>query len=184
MNNLSLDQFAAVQKSNVEALFSLSQSAFQGFEKLVELNLQDTKAAYAEVADSARAALAVKDVQQLFALQQSLVQASAQKALVYGRSVYEIAAATNAEVARVAESQFADAQQKAAAVVEAAVKNAPAGSENVVALVKSAVSATQNAVESVQKAAKQAASVADANLRALTKTAETAAKAPARGKRG
>ena len=52
------------------------------------------------------------------------------------------------------------------AVVDNAVKNAPAGTENAVALVKSAVAAANNALESVQKAAKQAADVAEANFHA------------------
>ena len=56
-------------------------------------------------------------------------------------------------------------------MVDTAVKNAPAGTENAVALVKSAVAAANNAYESVQKAAKQAADVAEANFQALTTSA-------------
>ena len=70
----------------------------------------------------------------------------------------------------------AEAQAKFMSVVDSAVKNAPAGTENAVALVKSAVAAANNAFESVQKAVKQAAEVADANFQAMSSTAVRATK--------
>ena len=77
---------------------------------------------------------------------------------------------------RVAEATAADAQAKFMSVVDTAVKNAPAGTENAVALVKSAVAAANNAFESVQKAGKQAAEVAEANFQALSTNAVRATK--------
>jgi len=168
---LTAEQFAAAQKANVETLFGLTNKAFEGIEKLVELNLQVAKAALGEAADTTRAALSVKDAQELLALQAGLLQPTAEKAAAYSRHLYDIAAATNAEVARVAEQTAADAQAKFMNVVDTAVKNAPAGTENAVALVKSAVAAANNAYESVHKAAKQAADVAEANFQAVTSTA-------------
>jgi phasin family protein len=168
---LTAEQFAAAQKANVETLFGLTNKAFEGIEKLVELNLQVAKAALGEAAETTRAALSVKDAQELLALQAGLLQPTAEKAAAYSRHLYDIAAATNAEVARVAEQTTADAQAKFMNVVDTAVKNAPAGTENAVALVKSAVAAANNAYESVHKAAKQAADVAEANFQAVTSTA-------------
>ena len=101
----------------------------------------------------------------------------------YSRHVYEIVSGTNAEVTKVAEEQVADAQKKLLAVVDTAVKNAPAGTENAVALVKSAVAAANNAFESVQKATKQAAEVAEANFQAVTTTAVKATQTAAKGRR-
>lgn len=168
---LTAEQFAAAQKANVETLFGLTNKAFEGVEKLVELNLQVAKAALGEVAETTRAALSVKDAQELLALQAGLLQPAAEKAAAYSRHLYDIAAATNAEVTKVAEQTAADAQAKFMNVVDTAVKNAPAGTENAVALVKSAVAAANNAYESVHKAAKQAADVAEANFQAVTSTA-------------
>jgi phasin family protein len=174
---LTAEQFAAAQKANVETLFGLTSKAFEGVEKLVELNLQVAKAALGEVAETTRAALSVKDAQELLALQAGLLQPAAEKAAAYSRHLYDIAAATNAEVAKVAEQTAADAQAKFMNVVDTAVKNAPAGTENAVALVKSAVAAANNAYESVHKAAKQAADVAEANFQAVTSTAVKATQA-------
>jgi phasin family protein len=171
MSYLTPEQFAAANKANLETLFGLTNKAFEGVEKLVELNLQVAKAALGEAADNAKAILAVKDAQELMALQAALLQPSAEKAAAYSRHVYDIAAATGAEVTKAAEAQLADAQKKFMGAVDTAVKNAPAGSESAVSLVKSAITAANNAYESVHKAAKQAADMAEANFTSVTNTA-------------
>ena len=177
------EQMMAAQKANVETLLGLTTKAFEGVEKLVELNLQVAKTAMSEVADATKAALSIKDAQELLALQTSLLQPSAEKAAAYSRHLYDILAGTSAEVTKAAEATIADAQMKVLAAVDTAVKNAPAGSENAVALVKSAVAAANNAYESVNKAAKQAAEVAESNFTAMTTNAVKASQAAVKGKR-
>ena len=183
MTPFTAEQMMAAHKANVETLFGLTNKAFEGVEKLVELNLQVAKSTLSEAADTTKAILSVKDAQELLALQASLLQPSAEKAAAYSRHLYDIAAGTNAEVTKVAEAQMADAQKKVLAVVDTAVKNAPAGTENAVALVKSAVAAANNAFESVQKAAKQAAEVAEANFQAVTNTAVKATQTASRARK-
>ena len=175
---ITVEQIVNTQKTNIDTFFGLSGKAFEGVEKLVELNLSAAKSAMAEAAQNTKLVLSAKDPQELVALQTSLMQPAAEKAAAYTRHVYDIAAATNAEVARVAEEQVNDAQKKFMSAVDTAVKNAPAGSENAVTLVKSALAAANNAYESVHKAAKQAADVAEANFQAMTTTAVKAAQAP------
>ena len=177
------DQFVAAQKAGLETLFGLTAKAFEGVEKLVELNLQVAKTTLAEAAETAQATLAIKDAQELLALQSSLLQPAAEKAASYSRHVYDILAGTTAEVSKAAEATMADGQKKVLALVDSAVKNAPAGSESAVALVKSAVAAANNAYDSVQKATKQAAEVAEANFTAMTNTAVKATQTAAKGKR-
>ncbi|RRS04036.1 phasin family protein [Aquabacterium soli] len=174
---LTAEQLLATHKANIETLFTLGQKAFEGVEKLVELNLQTAKTTLDEVADHTRAVLSVKDAQELVALQTALLQPNAEKVAAYSRHVYDIAASTSSEVSKLAESQASEAQQKFLSVVDNAVKNAPAGTENAVVLVKSAVAAANNAFDSVQKAAKQAADVAEANFQAITNTAVKASQA-------
>ena len=130
---MTAEQVVAAQKANVETLFDLSNKAFEGVEKLVELNLQVAKTTLGEAADNARAVLSVKDAQELVALQATLLQPSAEKAASYNRHVYDIMAAMQAEVTKVAEATTAETQAKFAAMIDAAAKNAPAGSENAVA---------------------------------------------------
>jgi phasin family protein len=178
---LTPEQLMAAQKANLEAVFGLTGKAFEGVEKLVELNLQVTKTAMNELADNTKAVLSVKDAQEFLQLQAAMLQPAAEKAAAYARHLYDIASATNADLARIVEAQTSDSQKKMMALVDAQVKNAPAGTENVVALVKSAVAAANNAYETVHKASKQAADVMEANFQAMTTTAvkatQTAAKA-------
>ena len=45
---LTVEQVVASHKSNLETLFGLTSKAFEGVEKLVELNLAASKAALSE----------------------------------------------------------------------------------------------------------------------------------------
>ncbi len=180
---LTAEQIAASHKANLETLFGLTTKAFEGVEKLVELNLTASKAALAEAAGTTQAMLSVKDAQELLALQASLFQPLAEKTASYSRHLYEIASSSGAEFTKAFEVQAADAQKKFLSVVDNAAKNAPAGSETAVAVLKSAVAAGNNALESVQKAVKQATEVAEANFNAVANTALNAAKTTSRAKR-
>ena len=178
---LTAEQIVAAQKANLETLFGLTQKAFEGVEKLVELNIQATKSAMSEAASNTQAMMSVKDAQELLSLQAGLMQPLAEKVVAYSRHLYDIASGTGAEFGKAAEAQAADVQKKMMAIVDNAAKNAPAGSETAVAVVKSAVSAANNAMESVQKAVKQATEIAEANFNTVTAQAVSAAKAaPAR----
>jgi phasin family protein len=177
---LTAEQIVAAQKANIETLFGLTQKAFEGVEKLVELNVQATKAAMAEAANNTQAILSVKDAQELLTLQASLMQPLAEKTVAYSRHLYDIASGTSAEFSKAAEATATDAQKKFMAVVDNASKNAPAGSETAVAVMKSAVSAANNAIESVQKAVKQATEMAEANFNTVTASAVNATKTAAK----
>ena len=177
------EQLAAAQKASFETLFGLTTKAFEGVEKLVELNVTASKAALTEAAGTTQALLTVKDAQELLALQAALFQPLAEKTAAYSRHIYDIASGTGAEFGRAFEAQATETQKKFLAVVDNAAKNAPAGSETAVAVFKSAVAAGNNALESVQKAVKQASDVAEANFNAVATTAVNAAKTTTKAKK-
>ena len=169
---LTVEQVMASHKANVETLMGLTSKAFEGVEKIVELNMSASRAAMAETAEHAKAVLSVKDAQELMALQSGLLQPLAEKTAAYSRHLYDIASGSTAEFAKSVEGQAADAQKSFMGLVD----NAPAGSETAVAVMKSAVAAASNALESVQKAVKQATDVAEANFNAVAATAVNATK--------
>ena len=173
---LTAEQILASHKANIETLFGLTTKAFEGVEKLVELNVTASRAALSEASTHTQAMLGVKDAQELLALQAGLFQPLAEKTAAYSRHLYDIASGTTTELGKAFETQTADAQTAFANLVDSAAKNAPAGSETAVAVMKSAVSAANNAFESVQKAVKQASDVAEANFNAVATTAVNAAK--------
>ena len=180
---LTAEQILASHKANIETLFGLTTKAFEGVEKIVELNLTASKAAMAEAATHTQTLLSVKDAQELLALQSGLLQPLAEKTAAYSRHLYDLATSTGAEFTKNAEAQAAEAQKKFSGLVDSAAKNAPAGSESVVAIMKSSVAAANNALESVQKAVKQATEVAEANFNAVAATATNATKAATAKKR-
>jgi phasin family protein len=173
---MTVDQILAAQKANVETLFGLTNKAFAGVEKLMELNIHASKAALSEASDSAKAVLSVKDAQELLALQAGLFQPLAEKTAAYSRHLYDIASSTGAEFGAAMEAQTAEGQKKFMSLIDGVSKNAPAGSESAVAMMKSAVSAANNAFDSVQKAVKQASDMAEQNFNNVAATAKTAAK--------
>ena len=173
---LTVDQVAAAQKANLDVAYGLGAKAFAGVEKLVQLNVAAAKAALNESASHAQALLSAKDAQEVLALQTNAVQPLAEKAAAYGRHVYDIATNTGSEFTAAFEAKAAETQKTVLSYVDAAAKNAPAGSESAVAMFKSAIAASNNAMESVQKVVKQASEAAEANLQAVTSTAVNAAK--------
>lgn len=177
---LTIDQVAAAQKANLDVAYGLSAKAFAGVEKLVQLNVAAAKAALNESASHAQALMSAKDAQEVLALQTNAVQPLAEKAAAYGRHVVDIATSTSSEFTAALEAKAAETQKAVLSYVDAAAKNAPAGSESAVALFKSAVAASNNAMESVQKVVKQASEAAEANLQAVTNTAVNAAKTAAK----
>ena len=180
---LTPDQFLASQKANLETLNGLTNKAFEGVEKLIELNLQATKAALTESQSHAQALLSVRDVQELLTLQAGMLQPLAEKTAAYSRHLYDIASGTSSEFSKAVEAKVAESQAQFASLVDSATKNAPAGSDTAVAMMKSAVAAANNAFESVQKAVKQATDVAEANFNAVATNATNVAKTATAKKR-
>ena len=181
---LTAEQIMAAHKANIDTLFGLTQKAFEGVEKLVELNVAASRAALNEAASHTQASFSVKDAQELMALQSGLFQPLAEKVTSYSRHLYEIAAGTGTEMSKAVEVNTAEAQKNFATLVDSATQNAPAGSESAVAVMKSAVSAANNAFESVQKAVKQATEAAESNFNTATASATDAVNAAtARNKR-
>ena len=181
--SLTNEQILAAHKANIETLFGLTSKAFEGVEKLVELNVTASRAALSEASNHSQAMLTVKDAQELLALQASLFQPLAEKAAAYSRHIYDIAQGTSTEFAKAMEAQTAEAKLNFVSLMENATKNAPAGSEPAMAVVKNAVTAATSALESVQKAVKQASEAAEANFNAVAASTTDAAKSATPRKR-
>lgn len=137
------EQFAAANQVQLDALVELTRKSFEGVETLVALNLQAVRATLALV--SAPEGLRQPDT--------------------LGRQVYAIASSTQTEASRLVEAQMAAAQEKILAVIDVAVKNAPAGGEGALAMVKQAVITGNDALQNVQQAARQAVSLAEENFK-------------------
>ena len=180
------EQFSNATKANFEAQFAifstLTNKAFEGVEKFVDLNLTAAKASLEESSAATKQLLAAKDPQEFFSLATAQAQPSAEKTIAYGRHLATIASSTGAEFSKAAETQIAETNRKVISLVEEVSKNAPAGSENAVALFKSAIGNASAGYEQFTKTAKQAVESLESNLNAAVGqfTAAAAKAAPAK----
>ncbi|MES2296939.1 MAG: TIGR01841 family phasin [Pseudomonadota bacterium] len=177
------EQFSNATKANFESQFAilnaLTATAFEGMEKLVELNMTAVKASLEESSSATRQLLSAKDAQEFFAVSAAQAQPSAEKAMSYGRQLASIAAGTQAEFSKAAESQIAETNRKVISLVDEVTKNAPAGSENVVAIIKATIGNANAGYEQLSKTTKQAVEALETNLNAavnqFTQVAQKAA---------
>jgi len=177
MNNTA-EQFIATNKANLEALEGFAAQVFAGVEKLVELNMAASKATLGESLVHLKAVLAVKDAQELIALQSGLLKPMAEKTAAYAQHVQTIVTDSGAEFTKAVEAKTAEAQKAIGGALENLTKNAPAGSETAVAAFKNALTAGQNAFESAQTQAKKAVETAQSNFAAAaTQTVDAVKKA-------
>jgi len=161
---ISIEQVVNTQKMNAEFLFALNSKAFEGFEKLVSLNVEATKAALEELADISRSALTAKSAEEVAELRHRFLEPAAENAAPYTRQVQEIAQETWAGLAEVAVKSVSQSPERLSAFVTSAFQNAPAGTENAVEIIKSTVTGATSAYEGMQKAASD---VLGANMQAL-----------------
>jgi phasin family protein len=181
------DQFSAATKANFEAqvalMTTLTSKAFEGVEKLVELNLTAVKSTLEESTNNAKQLMAAKDPQEFMTLATSQAKPTAEKAQAYSRHVASIASEAQAELTRAAEAQIAETSRKVSALVDDVSKNAPAGSENLVAMVKSVISNANAGYEQLTKTTKQAVQTMEANVNSATEQFTQATEKATRAKK-
>ena len=165
------EQFVALNKANLETAMKFAGVALQGAERILDLQLKAARSAFADSVENAKTIAAVKDLQQLAALKDTMAQPTIEKATAYAKSVYDVATATQAEIGKLVEEQVAEFNKQVVAALDKMVKTAPAGSEVGIATLKSAIAAVNASYENVSKVAKQFTEVSQANFEAVAKQA-------------
>lgn len=170
------EQFVAINKANLEVAMKFAGVALQGAERILDLQLKAAKTAFADSVESAKTIAAVKDLQQLASLKDSLAQPSIEKATAYAKSVYDVTAATQAEFGKLVEEQFAEINKQVVTTLDKMVKTAPAGSEVGISALKSAIAAANSGYDNISKVAKQFAEATQSNIEAAAKQAVSGVK--------
>lgn len=165
------EQLVAINKANLEAAIKFAGVALQGAERILDLQLKAARSALADSVENAKTIAAVKDLQQLAALKDTMAQPTIEKATAYAKNVYDVATATQAEFGKLAEEQVAEFNKQVVAALDKMVKTAPAGSEVGIATLKSAIAAVNASYENLSKVAKQFAEVTQSNFEAVAKQA-------------
>ena len=177
----STEQISAATKTTLEnqiaLMTALTQKAFSGVEKLIELNMTVAKTSMEESNAAVKQMLTAKDAQEFFAMSTAQSQPTAEKAISYVRHVAGIASEVQAEFTKAAEAQITETNRKVTALVDEVTKNAPSGSENAIAMFKSALGNANAGYEQLSRTTKQAVATIEGNVNnAVTQISEVAAK--------
>lgn len=170
------EQLVAINKANLEVAMKFAGVALQGAERILDLQLNAAKTAFADSVENAKAIAAVKDLQQLAALKDSMAQPTIEKATAYAKSVYDVTTATQAEFGKLVEEQVSEFNKQVVTALDKMMKTAPAGSEVGIAALKSGIAAVNSAYDNVSKVAKQFTEATQSNIEAVVKQAANGAK--------
>jgi phasin family protein len=162
------EQFAAVNKSQLESVLKLAEIATENFEKLADVQVRAAKAALAESLKTFKQLASAKDVGEFGTLSTSLTQPTWDKTSAYVKSVYDVVSASQAEFAHILETHVAEFNKNMVVALDGVLKNAPPGTDGLVTPLKSAIHSANTLYESMVKAAKQMAAVTEANISAAT----------------
>jgi phasin family protein len=162
------EKIAATNKAGVDAVLALASAQFSAIEKLAALNISAARNAFSEVSEHVKSLAEAKDAQELIKINTAFAQPNLEKSVAYGKSVYDIAAQTQATVTKLAEGHAAEINRAFVTLLDSVAKNAPAGSDPMVTAMKTALAAVNSAYDNMTKAAKQAAEVVEVNFAAAT----------------
>ena len=165
------EQLVAFNKANLEVAAKFAGVALQGAERILDIQVKAARAVFADGVENVKSLAAVKDVQQLAAIKDELAQPAIEKATAYARSVYDVAAATQAEIGKLVEEQIAEFNKQVVTTLDRMAKTAPAGSEIGIAALKSGIAAVNSAYDNMSKVSKQFAEAAQTNFEAVAKQA-------------
>jgi phasin family protein len=167
MNAFSSDELTQFYKSNVSTFFSLANEAFEGAQKLADLNLQARRSVLAESIARLREMKPDTASADWLASPLRLVQSAADETLSYQQHVHDIAVATQSASAKIIDAHYDQFSRDILARIDNWAKHALAGSETAVVAVKSAFSTASDAAETVRKPVRSVVDVAQANVSAM-----------------
>jgi phasin family protein len=177
------EQFFNAVKASIEnqvAFFnSLASSNMAALEKLMELNMSTAKVTTEESAVIAKQLISSRDAKEVQALLSALPQSILAKATAYNSHLANISSASQTEITRATEQQFADIGGKLSALIDQTTKDMPPGSENSAAAAKAVLASASAGYEQFSKNAQQAAeAVAAQASNTAEKVSELAAQPP------
>lgn len=170
-----------LNRTTIETAVKLAQVSMENAEKLVRMQLDVAKDMLEGNLKNVKSLADAKgDPQQLAGLRAQVMGDSMEQMAAYSRSIYDLAAKTQAELGKLMEQRFAAFNRDVTQWMDEAAKSAPAGAEPAVAAIKQTLVTTNAMVETLTKTAKQFAEAAESNLKSATAAAVSATKAGAK----
>lgn len=162
------------------AMFTaLTQSAIEHTGKIIDFNVNATKAHWEKSAASTKQLLSTQDPQERLSLVKNHAQENLQAAISYGRYMADLASTSRNEFTKEFEARSAESRRNISAAVDQMALKAPAGAEAGFALVKSAINNINAGYEQWTKAVQQAAAAMENQITAAAdQVSQTAEKKP------
>ncbi len=164
MSAFNNEFFLAAQKTAVDTLLSVVNTALASAERVAALNLHATREAFEDLAKNGKAVLSVTSPQEAMALPGNLAQPQIEKGVAYTRSVYEITSAAREDATAIVESKFEDFKQSMATLADKIATASPAGSEVAIATLQSAVDAANQAFARFNESMSQVRELTENNV--------------------
>lgn len=171
MSAFNNDAFLAAQKTAVDTLLSVVNTALASAERVAALNLHATREIFEDMARNGKTALSVKTPQEVMSLPASMAQPHLEKGVAYTRSVYEITTAAREDATAIVEGKFEEFKQSMAQLADKIATTAPVGSDVAVATLKSAVDAANQAFARFNDAMNQVKELTENNVALVSNAA-------------
>lgn len=168
------EQLVAAQRALLDTAHNVGLKALEGATKLMDLNVQAARATLSEATTQMKSMLEAEPTK-LFDKGFAVQQPSTEKATAYAKHAYEIFTTTNGEIAELLQKHVEESQDYVVELMDAAAKNAPAGSETVFAAAKNSLAASRNVYEQALGASRKIVEMAEQGVSAATKAATPAA---------
>jgi len=147
MSGFDFENIFAAQRSVVNALVSVGNTALSSAERMAALNLHAVREAMVDFAEGTPRMLAVRSPRDAADLHSALSKPQVEKGVLYSRSLYELSTAAQEDAVQLIESQYSNFMDSMTALSNQIAKSTPAGSEVAVAAIRSTMNSAHEAFE-------------------------------------
>jgi phasin family protein len=175
------EQISVVQKGNAEILSKLTGKFFDGFEKVMQLNLQVLKVTMSERTEMLQKARDSQNRLGFFDLQVEPFAQFSEKVAAYNRHLRAIFSSTQAEVTREAQRQYENFGGRVQDILGSVADSASAASEKTALALRSRImEAPESSYEAAFKATEETGETVESDLKETSETAsQTLTQTPA-----
>ncbi|MBF6987651.1 phasin family protein [Cupriavidus sp. IK-TO18] len=178
MPAVKLDPTYGTQAAALDIVFGMTTKALDALQRLSDLSMQAMKETIADNQEIMRQAFAVRDPQELFALQANSVESAAEKSRVFLQQVHEITAATRDDFQKVVEAQYETSKHSLQEIFDRLMQSAPAGSKGALDAWQAAMLSGATFCESLRQSTRQAVELAENQVASAAAVAAKAAHKP------
>lgn len=170
------EHITGLNREAMDAATALARIAVENAEKLVQLQLETLRATLDDSLRGARDLAQVKDPQQYAAQRAKAVEHGVERMMDYSGKMYELVAATQAEIGRLMEARLAAVGREMSRALDDAAKAGPAGAAPAVDAIRQSLAATNAMIETLSKTARQFAQAADVSVKSAAGAVKPRAK--------